>query len=196
MLTIVKNEEERNEDNEHTRQQTINCGGGVDCCRCNPLTYDPLEIGDLRPSTYVSTTISAILKWIENMEVLYNWAQSIVGELDDINSDLVHQIELVELSDEQLLEVAKQQQTNRTDRRQAKHTAWALEALVNTMNRGEMKKAVSLLQEALGQTRKAEEKQAQQVYTPKRKLPDGEKTDPIPNKHISFGLTNHSGCLR
>lgn len=87
--------------------------------------------------------------------------------MDRLTQDYLHKLELDGLSYSERAKVATKLQSCRQLRREHKDTAEILEPLVQFVDSDKGRNMMNLLREALGKTRKAEERMENRVYHPR-----------------------------
>ena len=92
----------------------------------------------------------------------WNWEQ--VNVMDRLTQDYLHKLELEELSYSERAKIATQLKRCRRLRREHKDTVEILEPLVQYIESDKGRNTLNLLREALGKTRKAEERMKDRVY--------------------------------
>lgn len=102
----------------------------------------------------------------------YAWSKSEIARMERLTQDYLHKLELEGLNYKERAKVATQLQKCRQTRRQHKDTAEILEPLVQYIESERGKQLMNCLREALGKTRKAEEKMKSRMYWP-RELEQG-----------------------
>ena len=94
----------------------------------------------------------------------YVWSKEEVNRMDRLTQDYLHKLELDGLSYSERAKVATKLQSCRQLRREHKDTAEILEPLVQFVDSDKGRNMMNLLREALGKTRKAEERMENRVY--------------------------------
>ena len=111
-----------------------------------------------------SPTISAFLNMIDQVQSDYAWNSEEITRLDKLTQDYLHILELDSPDYKERAKIATQLQKCRQDRRTSKDTIEILEPLVSYLDTDNGKKAINLMKEVLGRTRKAETKMEHRVY--------------------------------
>ena len=114
-----------------------------------------------------SDVISAVCKMFDDAVKDYQWNSDKVVEMDKLTQDYLHSLELDNLKYEERAKIATQLAKCRRERREHKDTTMILEPLVQYLNTDKGRQLSNLLKEALGKTRKAEEKMENRVYYPR-----------------------------
>lgn len=111
-----------------------------------------------------SPTISAFLNMIDQVQSDYAWNSEEITRLDKLTQDYLHILELDSPDYKERAKIATQLQKCRQDRRTSKDTIEILEPLVSYLDTDNGKKAINLMKEVLGRTRKAEMKMDNRIY--------------------------------
>lgn len=111
-----------------------------------------------------SVHISDFCKVITNAKSDYEWNRDEVNRLDKLTQDYLHMLELDGLSYSERAKVATKLSKCRQLRRESKDTAEILEPLISFMESDKGKNMFNLLREALGKTRKVEERMENRTY--------------------------------
>lgn len=114
-----------------------------------------------------SDRISEICKLLESAQKDYAWYSGKVMEMDRLTQDYLHMLELDGLKYEERAKVATKLTKCRQERRKYKDTVQALEPVCELMNSDRGKQFLRQLQEALGRTRRNEERMKTRVYCPR-----------------------------
>lgn len=114
-----------------------------------------------------SEELSEMIEAFENAKRDYAWSYGQVGELDKLTQDYLHKLELDDLTYSERAKVATRLANVRRSRRTHKDNVALLEPLVRYLESDKGKTMLNLLREALGATRKAEEKMQHRVYWPR-----------------------------
>lgn len=114
-----------------------------------------------------STEISNICTLLEDAQKDYIWNKEKIKEMDELTQDYLHKLELDDLKYEERAKLATQLARCRQERREHKDTVAILEPLVQYLDADKGKQLFNLLREALGKTRKAEERMENRVYWPR-----------------------------
>ncbi len=97
----------------------------------------------------------------------YSWSKDEVNRMDRLTQDYLHKLELDGLDYAERAKVATKLSYCRQLRREHKDTAEILEPLVQFIDSDKGRNMMNLLREALGKTRKAEERMENRVYHPR-----------------------------
>lgn len=119
-----------------------------------------------RPQKF-SSTISDFIKMMEDASKDYAWNYNEVNRMDKLTQDYLHQLELGDLDYKERAKVATQLAQCRRARRECKDTVEVLEPLVQFLESDKGKNLYNLVREALGKTRKVEERMETRVYIPR-----------------------------
>ena len=111
-----------------------------------------------------SEQLSGTCKMFDNAINDYKWNISERNRMEGLIQDYLHQLELEDLNDEQLLDIAKNIVACRRQRRAHKDTIEILEPMVRYFDTDNGKRLVNLMKEVLGQTRKLEDRMSNRVY--------------------------------
>ena len=111
-----------------------------------------------------SVYISDFCKVITNAKSDYEWNRDEVNRLDKLTQDYLHMLELDGLSYSERAKVATKLSKCRQLRRESKDTVEILEPLISFMESDKGKNMFNLLREALGKTRKVEERMENRTY--------------------------------
>lgn len=114
-----------------------------------------------------SSVISDFVKMMEDASKDYAWNYEEVGRMDRLTQDYLHKLELGGLDYKERAKVATQLAHCRQVRRECKDTVEVLWPLVEFLESDRGKNLYNLLREALGKTRKVEERMETRVYTPR-----------------------------
>lgn len=114
-----------------------------------------------------SNEISSICRLFESAQRDYAWNSEKIVEMDRLTQDFLHVLELGDKKYEERAKIATALQRCRKERRQHKDTVLILEPIVQFLETEKGRQMMNLLKEALGKTRKAEEKMAGRVYCPR-----------------------------
>lgn len=115
-------------------------------------------------SPQFSVCISDFLKVIDNAKKDYLWNREEVNRLDKLTQDYLHKLELEGLRYKERAKVATQIADCRQLRRASKDTVEILEPLVAFLESDKGRNMVNLLGEALGKTRRVEERMGHRIY--------------------------------
>lgn len=115
-------------------------------------------------SNNLSNDIADFCSLIDGVRRTYNWHYEEVGRLDKLTQDLLHQLELGNLSYSERAKVATQLAQCRKLRRLSKDTTDVFSAIYQFIESDRGKIAINHLKEVLGQTRKAEAKLNNRSY--------------------------------
>ena len=97
----------------------------------------------------------------------YDWCHDNVRKMDQLTQDYLHSLELDGLDYKERAKVATAIAKCRQERRACKDTTEVLEPVVLFLNSDRGKDMMKLVREALGKTRKAEEKMEHKQYYPR-----------------------------
>lgn len=111
-----------------------------------------------------SNCISDFCKMVDGAIRDYEWNREEVNRLDKLTQDYLHQLELDGLDYGERAKVATKLADCRQLRRVSKDTAEILEPLVLFLNSEKGKGMMNLVREALGKTRKVEERMETRTY--------------------------------
>ena len=112
---------------------------------------------------------------MENAQKDYAWNYDEVNRMDRLTQDYLHKLELDNLDYKERAKVATQLAHCRQQRRECKDTVEVLEPLVQFLESDKGKNLLNLMREALGKTRKVEERLETRTYVP-RVLPQEDET--------------------
>ncbi len=111
-----------------------------------------------------SVSISNFLNMVSQAKADYEWNTDEISRLEHLTQDYLHMLELGDLDYKGRAKVATQLTTCRQERRASKDTVEILEPLISFLESENGKKMVNLMKEALGKTRKVEEKMDRKIY--------------------------------
>lgn len=111
-----------------------------------------------------SLHISEFCKLITEAQRDYEWNSDEVNRLDRLTQDYLHKLELEGLSYSERAKVATQLAKCRQLRRESKDTAEVLKPFILFLESDKGRNMINLLREALGQTRKVEERMENRTY--------------------------------
>ena len=114
-----------------------------------------------------SARLSEVCELLESAQKDYVWNKDQVVLMDRLTQDYLHSLELDDLDYGGRAKVATKLAQCRVDRREHKDTVAYLEPIVQFLDSEKGKQLFNLLREALGKTRKAEEKMVGRVYWPR-----------------------------
>ncbi len=114
-----------------------------------------------------SPIISDFVKMMEDATKDYAWNFEQVNRMDRLTQDYLHMLELGNLNYKERAKVATQLSQCRKARRECKDTVEVLKPLVEFLESDRGKNLYNLVREALGKTRKVEERMATRVYIPR-----------------------------
>ena len=114
-----------------------------------------------------SPIISDFVKMMEEASKDYAWNYEEVGRMDRLTQDYLPKLELDNLDYKERAKVATQLAKCRQDRRACKDTVDVLKPLVEFLESDRGKNLYNLVREALGKTRKVEERMETRVYIPR-----------------------------
>jgi hypothetical protein len=111
-----------------------------------------------------SEEISNVCKLIDNAQKDYQWNKEKLTEADGLTQDYLHSLELDNLKYEDRAKLATKLAKVRRERREYKDTIQVLEPLIMYLETDKGRQLSNLLKEALGKTRKVEEKMKTRKY--------------------------------
>lgn len=111
-----------------------------------------------------SQVISTFCQMVSDAIRDYEWNQAEVNRLDRLTQDYLHQLELRDNSCKARSRTATQLARCRKLRRESKDTVEILEPFVTFITSERGKNVMNLMKEALGKTRKVEERMTGRVY--------------------------------
>lgn len=111
-----------------------------------------------------SVHISEFCNMMSNACSDYEWNRDEVSRLDKLTQDYLHMLELEGLNYKERAKVATKLSHCRQLRRESKDTAEMLEPLISFLQSDKGKNMMNLLREALGKTRKIEERMENRRY--------------------------------
>jgi len=114
-----------------------------------------------------SPHISAFCKLMEEAQKDYTWNYEEVGRLDRLTQDYLHKLEFGGLDYKERAKVATSLARCRQQRRNCKDTVEVLDPLVQFLESDKGKTLFNLVREALGKTRKVEERMEARAYVPR-----------------------------
>ena len=117
-------------------------------------------MGKVKAAPQFSESISSFCKLMENAQRDYAWNYDEVNRMDRLTQDYLHKLELDGLDYKERAKVATQLAKCRQARRECKDTVEILES-----DKG--KNLLNLVREALGKTRKVEERMETRTYIPR-----------------------------
>lgn len=123
------------------------------------------------PPPRFSEGLTAACKLMDDALKDYSWCKEQVNRADKLTQDYLHKLELDDLNYSERAKLATKLRDCRQQRREYKDTVEILEPLVQFLESDKGKNMTNLLREALGKTRKAEERMETRTYRP-RILPD------------------------
>jgi len=121
-----------------------------------------------------SELISGICRMMEQTKKDYKWCVDGMHRMEDLTQDYLHMLELDELDYKERAKVATQLSRCRKERREYKDTVLALEPLIQFLESEKFRNMQNLLNEALGKTRKVEERLENRIYHPRVLKASGE----------------------
>lgn len=116
------------------------------------------------PAPPFSQRLSEVCSLLETAQKDYTWNQQMITTMDKLTQDYLHDLELGGLDYAERAKLATKLAQCRVERREHKDTVAILEPLVQYLDSEKGKQLFNLLREALGRTRKAEEKMEGRVY--------------------------------
>ena len=123
--------------------------------------------GKVKAAPQFSESISSFCKLMENAQRDYAWNYDEVNRMDRLTQDYLHKLELDGLDYKERAKVATQLAKCRQARRECKDTVEILEPLVQFLESDKGKNLLNLVREALGKTRKVEERMETRTYIPR-----------------------------
>ena len=114
-----------------------------------------------------SPYISEFCRIMEDAQKDYAWNYDEVNRMDRLTQDYLHKLELANLDYKERAKVATQLAHCRQQRRECKDTVEVLEPLVQFLESDKGKNLLNLMREALGKTRKVEERLETRTYVPR-----------------------------
>lgn len=112
-----------------------------------------------------SDIIKEFLDYLQDCQVKNTFAYDSVNEQDKLSQDLLHKLELEDLSPKERNKVARELQLNRKDRRYYKDLVEETEPIKRYV--ADNKKALDTLKMVLGEVRKVEKFHETRTYIPK-----------------------------
>ena len=119
-----------------------------------------------RPPQF-SESISGFCKLMEDAQKDYAWNYGEVNRMDKLTQDYLHKLELENLDYKERAKIATQLTRCRQARRACKDTVEVLEPFVQFLESDKGKNLLNLVREALGKTRKVEERMETRTYIPR-----------------------------
>lgn len=114
-----------------------------------------------------SPIIKEFCKMMEDASKDYEWNFNEVNRMDKLTQDYLHKLELDDLDYSERAKIATQLMQCRKSRRACKDTVEVLRPLVEFLESDRGKNLYNLVREALGKTRKVEERMETRVYVPR-----------------------------
>ncbi len=114
-----------------------------------------------------SSIISDFVKMMEDATKDYAWNFEEVNRMDRLTQDYLHMLELGDLNYKERAKVATKLAQCRKARRECKDTVEVLKPLVEFLESDRGKNLYNLVREALGKTRKVEERMETRAYIPR-----------------------------
>lgn len=114
-----------------------------------------------------SPVIRDFVKMMEEVPKDYAWNYEEVNRMDKLTQDYLHKLELDNLDYKERAKVATQIAKCRQARRACKDTVEVLKPLVEFLESEKGKALYNLVREALGKTRKVEERMETRTYVPR-----------------------------
>lgn len=111
-----------------------------------------------------SVSISNFLNMISQAKADYEWNTDEISRLEHLTQDYLHMLELGDLDYGGRAKIATKLTTCRQERRASKDTVEILEPLISFLDSENGRKMVNLMKEALGKTRKTEERMDRKIY--------------------------------
>lgn len=119
-----------------------------------------------------SESISGFCRLMEDAQKDYAWNYNEVNRMDKLTQDYLHKLELEDLDYKERGRIATQLTKCRKARRACKDTVEVLEPLVQFLESDKGKNLLNLVREALGKTRKVEERMETRTYIPRVLQPE------------------------
>lgn len=116
----------------------------------------------------ISRGLEDFLAWLRNAEERYHIAEAEDQEANDGTQDLLHRLELAELTTGEAEAVARTLGSVRRRRREAKVLLEQTRPVMDWLESN--RRSVKLLERTLGEVRKAERRSQDRIYTPKTKI--------------------------
>lgn len=117
---------------------------------------------DIKPQ--FSVYISEFCNMVADAQQNYLWNQEELSRLDKLTQDYLHKLELENLDYKGRAKIATRLSLCRKMRRASKDTIEVLEPFMSFLNSDKGKNMMNLMREALGKTRKVEEKMNNRTY--------------------------------
>lgn len=114
-----------------------------------------------------SPYISGFCRLMDDVQKDYAWNYAEVNRMDRLTQDYLHKLELEDLDYKERAKVATLLAKCRQQRRECKDTVEVLEPLVQFLESDKGKNLLNLVCEALGKTRKVEERMETRTYVPR-----------------------------
>lgn len=111
-----------------------------------------------------SQTISDFCNMVATVNADYEWNKSEITRLDRLTQDYLHTLELGNLDYKERAKVATQLSKCRQERRASKDTVETLEPFIEFIESDKGKQTMNLMREALGKTRKVEQRMENRTY--------------------------------
>ena len=121
-------------------------------------------MGTITKQPQFSTYISDFCKMVADVQRDYEWNREEVNRLDKLTQDYLHQLELDGLDYKGRARVATKLSRCRQLRRESKDTAEILEPFIIFIKSDKGKNMMNLIRDALGKTRKVEERMEDRTY--------------------------------
>lgn len=114
-----------------------------------------------------SKIIETFLNYIDEAKSCYEYSTGEMSRQDQLTQDLLHSLELDELTQNQRNSLTTKLKTNRKDRRYFKDRVEELTPIIEYLNQPGNKQAIDKLKQVLGQVRKQESYHKGRTYIPK-----------------------------
>lgn len=114
--------------------------------------------------TEFSAGISDFCKTVETARQDYEWNKTEINRCDKLTQDYLHMLELNGLNYAERAKVATKLSECRQMRRSSKDTVEILEPFISFIDSDKGKSLMNLMREALGKTRKVEERMVGRTY--------------------------------
>ena len=114
-----------------------------------------------------SAAVSDFLHMMSEAQEDYTWNSGNIRRMDQLTQDYLHKLELGELDYKERARVATALAKCRKLRRASKDTVEVLEPLMQFLDSEKGRQMTNLMKEALGKTRRVEERMDTRVYYPR-----------------------------
>lgn len=116
------------------------------------------------PTLFTSEQLSTFLNFLTQAEKDYTWNKAEVEKLEKLTQDYLHKLELGNLTYEEKRKMGPQLSVIRQQRREHKDSVEILKPIIEFINTENGKKFRNMLNERLGQVRKAEKSLGDRMY--------------------------------